>query len=124
MGLRFEIDEGERLVRLRADVRPSLDEWFAVMDAVFADTRYRPGVDFLLDRTAVTDVPTSQTMREWMRRHAESMREQGSGRLAVVVSEPVVFGMMRMASVFAEEGGTALGVFWTEAEALAWFGRA
>ena len=53
MPLSFEIDEGARLVRLTTDERPSVEEWLATIDLAFADARFRPGYDFLYDRTLV-----------------------------------------------------------------------
>lgn len=122
--MRFEVDPRRRLVLLYADERPSIDEWFSVLERACEHPDFGPRYDFLFDRRKIETTPTSAMMRAWMRRHAEFARGHGNGRLAVVVSEPVIFGMMRMASVFAEEDGVALGVFWSVEEALAWLGHA
>lgn len=123
MALSFDVDESDGLVRLAAGSKPGVSEWFALMEAVAADARYRHGFDFIYDRTGVTDVPSATDVRTWIARHARMMRETGNGRLAIVVRQPVVYGMMRMASAFAETEGVLLAVFWSEREALTWLGR-
>ena len=45
MLLAYTIDVPMRLVRIRADRYPSLDEWFETMDAATSDPRYRSGFE-------------------------------------------------------------------------------
>ena len=124
MTISYDIDVARRLVRLTLEGPADPAEWFAVMEAATKDPRYEPGFDFLYDRTATDHIPDAMYVRAWVFRHAAMMKQTGLGRLAVIVSQPVVYGMLRMASVFAESAGVAVTVFWTEGEALAWLSRA
>jgi hypothetical protein len=85
--------------------------------------RLGPDFDVLYDRSQIDQIPDAMHVRAWVLRHAEMMKLIGYPRLAVVVSEPVVYGMIRMASVFAERSGATVNVFWTERAALAWLGH-
>ena len=123
MSLTYDVNVPERLVILRAAAYSAPDEWFEVMAAAIADPRFGPGFDFLYDRRRVDHVPDAMYVRSWVFRHAEMMKPIGLPRLAVVVTQPVVYGMIRMASVFAESAGAAVDAFWTEREALEWLGR-
>jgi hypothetical protein len=111
------------LVLVSAHGAPEPNEWFDMLDVVAVDPRYELGFDFLYDRTGYTHIPDTMYVRAWVFRHASRMKAMQGGRLAVVVHESAVFGMMRMASAFADGVGTAIGVFRSEADALAWLER-
>ena len=123
MAITFTIDVARRLVLLRAESFSDQDEWFARFDEAVADPRFEPGFDFLYDRTTGPEIPDTELVRSWVLRHARRINGIGGGRLAVIVSEPAIYGMLRMASVFAESEGVRVGGFWSEAEALAWLSR-
>ncbi len=124
MPITYDIDVERRLVRVVASGKPTAAEWLAAVDAALADPRFLPGFDCLYDRSRVGLVPDGLTLRRLAKDCAPALERFHGGRLAVVVSQPVVYGMMRMASVFAEALGLALDVFWTETAALAWLGGA
>jgi hypothetical protein len=123
MPLAYSIDRERRLVLITGEAVATPEEWFDMMAEAVADPRYKPGFDFLYDRTKVTHVPDAMYVRAWVFRHAQMMNKAGGGRLAVVVGEPVIYGMIRMASVYAERAGASVAVFWSEREALEWLGR-
>ncbi len=123
MPFRYTIDAAERLIRIDAEGDVSVDTWFAMIDDVRADERFASGFDLLFDRTKLSHVPDSVYVREWINRLRPVMRQMGARHLAIVVTEPVVYGMMRMASAFAEPGGFTLEPYWSEDDALAALGR-
>ena len=102
---------------------PVVGEWLAALRAAVSDARYRPGFDILYDRTRLTHIPDANYLRTWLNGHARLMKEIGGPRLAVVVTEPVIYGMIRMASILAEDRGAVVNVFWNEKDALKWLGR-
>ncbi len=123
MPFTYRIDPAERLVRIDAEGEVSVDAWFAMIDEVRGDPRFGPGFDVLFDRTRLSHVPDVGYVRAWIDGQSLVMRETGARRLAVVVNEPVVYGMMRMAGSFAESLGFSLEPYWSEREALEALGR-
>jgi hypothetical protein len=123
MPITYDVDARRRLVRLVAEGTPTFDEWRAALDAAAADPRYAAGFDLLYDRRQVPTVPHARAVRRWTMACAAELARVGAGRLAIVAAHPVVYGMMRMASVFAEGSGSVVDVFWTEEEALRWLGH-
>jgi hypothetical protein len=122
MLLGYRIDVSKRLVFLVAERRPSIDEWFEMMDAAVSDPRYSCGFDFVYDRTRDDAPHDNAQIRHWADRYARLVGKLG-GRLAVVVSTPAAYGVTRTASVYAGMGGATVDVFWSEDDALAWLGR-
>lgn len=123
MPFTFTVDESRRLVRIAAEGEIHAGAWFATLTEAFADPRYHPGFDLLYDRTLLSNVPDTRTVRVWIDAQARAMRDAGAQRMAIVVSQPVVYGMMRMAGAFAESAGFWLKPYWTEAEALTGLGH-
>ncbi len=119
----YRIDPAERLVYIDAEGDVSVDTWFAMIDDIRADERFGSGFDLLFDRTKLTHVPDADYVRIWINGLRPVMRQMGVGHLAIVVTEPVVYGMMRMASAFAYQGGFSLDPYWSVEEALTALGR-
>jgi hypothetical protein len=120
----YTIDETLSLVRVSGWGEVSFETYFGTLRRAFADPRYRPGFDVLYDRTGLDDIPDARRVRAWVETMAPVMRDARAGRLAVVVTMPVVYGMMRMAGAFADQLGYQLAPYWCEAEALEALGRA
>src|SRR5262249_25852248 len=123
MPFAYDIDEGRRLVRVTGSGEVTSEAWFGVLGAAFADPRYRAGFGLVFDRTTFTHIPDTIFVRQWIGGQARAMREAGARRMAIIVAEPVVYGMMRMASAYAESAGFTLEPYWSEAEALAALGH-
>ena len=123
MPVTYTIDVARRLVLLRTEGRQDLDEWFARLDEAASHPEFGPGFSFLCDRTGTVDVPDAEMARAWATRYATRINQAGGGRLAVIVDQPVVYGMVRMAAIFAEIKGANVAVFYSAAEALEWLGR-
>ena len=123
MSLRFNVDLVRRLILLTGEGVPTPADWQIALDLVAADPHFSPGFDVVYDRTRVVSNPDPSLVRQWVSQCAKDLRRVGAGRVAVVVAEPVAYGMMRMASVFAEGSGVVLAAFRSEREALEWLGR-
>jgi hypothetical protein len=120
MPFTYEIDEGRRLVVMTADARATQDEWFETFDRVLEDPRFRPGFDFVYDRTNVAITPDALNVRSLVGRYLEVSRRAGGGRLAVVVDKTVAYGMVRMASAWTDTAGASVNAFRSMDEALFW----
>ena len=99
----------------------SLEGLLAYQAAYLADPRRRPGMKVLTDLRALD--PRDLTTDE-LRAIADSnaMRSErfGSGRSAVVVSEPAAFGLMRMFQAFTEDAGFDQQLFYSMDDARRW----
>ena len=58
-----------------------------------------------------------------MHRYAGLVRINRCGRLAYVVTKPVIYGMFRLAAAFANGEGATVDAIRTLDEALTWLGR-
>jgi hypothetical protein len=91
-----------------------------VFARVLADERFRPGFDFLYDRTRIRDLPDMAFLRSWPSRQARLLRESGGGWLAAIVASEPVYVLFRTAGACIDELGASAEVFWTEDDALRW----
>ncbi|HYJ45050.1 MAG TPA: hypothetical protein VEV81_00455, partial [Pyrinomonadaceae bacterium] len=82
MAVTYRIDPDERVVYLTTIGDSSFREWREKMLVVLSDPAYRPGFNFLSDRSQQTDVPDPVFARgaaEFLNEHS---REMGSFRWA------------------------------------------
>jgi hypothetical protein len=125
MAVTYTIDPDRRLVLMRTEGQAPLDEWFTRFDEAVANPEFGPGFAFICDRTGAAEVPNAAAARTWAQQFGNRVRSLGGGaRLAIVVAEPAVYGMVRMAAILAEMEGATVGVFYSEAEALEWLALA
>jgi hypothetical protein len=101
----FEIDPQARLVRIAGEGDPQAPEWIGLFEQILASPGFQPGTDFLIDRRGMTSIPTSQTVEAMMDYHA-SREQLGRCCIASVTTSSAVYGMTRMAEVFAEQTTT------------------
>jgi len=112
--------EGD-ILRLTFVGDTEMDEVEAVVDAALADPTLPPMPYVLTDMRGSTSV-TKRTQDE-MRRGADIFASRGErleNKHAVLATDPTRYGMMRMASAFAESAGLEVRVFTEEADALEW----
>ena len=97
-------------------------EGFARMNAELAeDERFGPGMLVLVDHTRLLVHELSERkVRTISHEFAESEAELRSAIVAIVAPRPVQFGLARMSTMIAEPQTSAVCVFYTRAEALAW----
>jgi hypothetical protein len=98
----FELDPEARLVRIAGEGDPQAPEWIALFDQILALPGFQPGTDFLIDRRGMTSIPTSQTVEAMMDYYVSRSEQLGHCRIVSVTTNSAVYGMTRMAEVFAE----------------------
>ncbi len=95
--LSYEIDESRQEVRVTYLKQPSFEEWAATMEAILADSRYRAGFGFLMDRRSIAKPASTTYMRRLVQFVSSHRPQSGAARWALVVSDVASFGMARMA---------------------------
>ena len=91
------------------------------LEAILADAAWRPGMLVLADfRDMSTDHLSVAQVRKIVEVHQPYMERIGLSPVAVVVSRPVDFGMVRMWEAMAAQMFPMHEVFYTTDEALAW----
>jgi hypothetical protein len=90
------VDEQEGLILATADSLTTIGELVASFKGLAECPEFRPGMKILLDMTDYVHQATAQDVRriaEELGRYSQRMPGQ---EVAVVVSKPVVYGMLRM----------------------------
>jgi hypothetical protein len=118
--LSYTVDPAERLVEVTGTGEAQAPEWIALFDRVLADPGFEAGMDFLIDRSRITSIPTRETVDRVVRYYAEHARQLGRCRVASVTRDDAAYGMTRMASVFAEQTTVTLEVFRDRESAYRW----
>lgn len=116
----FEPEESYATIRASGDARA--EGFAAYQRELFARPEWRPGLDVLID---FRELHGENLKAEDIRRIAEQsvayQPQYGSGRSAVVVSESLAFGLVRMyGSLVESKAPRNLRVFHTLEEARAW----
>lgn len=120
MSVTYRISPEDHIVYLTTVGEAPFDELKGVMLSVLADPAYRPGFDFLSDRSRETDVPGPLYVRQCIDFLREHLREMGSYRWALVSDTPALDRMLRMFSMLAETRGVRAEAFRTVDEAREW----
>lgn len=110
-----------RLFRVDFVGRYSPEEVLETFDAAFANPAFPQEALFLMDLRHSDSVGDRSVAA--IRELVDRLGARAAGwseRFAIVVSEPVQFGVMRMASVFAESHGIEVQIFEELREALSW----
>ncbi len=116
----YTIDGPLRLVTIMAVGRVTHDEWEAAMRLIFADSRFKPGFDFLSDRRSVEEPPDGDSVRRGVAFFEIERRLLGHCRWAQVVAGSAGYGMGRMSEALTADTGVRLRVFTDMAEARKW----
>jgi len=87
---------------------------------VYADPRFQPGMDSLLDMRGARTTVSADEVRMMVETVSRNIEVRGKGRCAVVTSREVDYGMARIALVHMELIGIELTVFRELAEAERW----
>jgi hypothetical protein len=85
-----------------------------------ASDQHQPGYNFLIDRRGITSIPSKETVDRMIEYYGTHAKQLGRCRLASVTLDDSVYGMTRMASVFAERTTVEVGVFRDVGEARLW----
>src|SRR5713101_7806059 len=110
--LDFESEPGTLIVTVSGSA--SLGQLIAYQSEYLADARWSPGMNVLND---LRDVDASSLTSDQVRALAASNNLRadlfGSGRTAVVVSEPVTFGLLRMFQFLTDAAGFDQRLFYS-----------
>jgi hypothetical protein len=120
MPVAYEIDSESKIVVLTCG-NVSFECWRRTMREVFADPRYAPGFELLIDCRTATLAPSATQVRYIVEFLSTNRAALGDAHIAVVTSDPAGYGMARMASLLAESAGIGLAAFKHPDEATAWF---
>jgi hypothetical protein len=119
MPIHFAIDPGKRLVAYVIERNATAGEASAFLDAVIRHPDYRWGFDFFGDRRGVK-APESHYICSVAVEVNARAQQLAPCRWAVVVSDLLGFGMMRMCALLVEESGVIIHPFQDFDEAVAW----
>lgn len=120
MPVSYDIDLDASFVILRFTGETDFAAYRAVMDGVLADPRFRPGMCWLSDRRATTELPSADFVRrltDYIGTHSPTFARCG---WAVVTGTLGDYGMARMAELLSERHEADVRAFMDYDEAVAW----
>jgi hypothetical protein len=117
MPIHFAIDRQNRLVAYVVEGNATAEEARAFLDAVVAHPHYCYGFDFFGDRREVDSAPEPVYIYAVAAEVNARARLIGPCRWAVVVGDPLAFGMVRMWGLMAQASGVEIRAFRTAEEA-------
>lgn len=121
MPLTYAIDPARQLVTFRLYHWPTLTESQEALDRLSADPLLRRGLRVLVDERLVPTVPDAEYVRRSIDNLTHRWRPALQGaRWAAVTTNPVTYGMGKMAEALAQRRGVEFRVFTDEVEALGW----
>jgi len=119
MALTYRIDAPAGLIHITSRDRLSGIEMEQVADSLLKDPEFRPGLDVLSDCRELSVAPSTDEARV----AAELIQRVGSagiGRVAIVATSAVIYGMSQMIGGLAGLRGYEVEVFSSTEDALAW----
>jgi hypothetical protein len=119
MPYRYEIDPAARRVIVVGEGDGDFASSVAFMRTLTADAAYRPEFDLLADLRGL-EYTASSTEVQGFRRTFDELRTLFRGRIAVVVSGLVRYGIARMLSQTVESSGVRMEAFRDVDAARAW----
>jgi hypothetical protein len=119
MSFSVSVDPSARRVRLDYTGSPNFEEWVAAVESALADSGYRPGFSWLIDRRDSV-VPDTRFVRSAARFLGRRAAQFAGSRIAIVVDSEAGYGMSRMHQILTEESLPQLEIFADIAEAERW----
>lgn len=113
----FSLENGRVTIELGTRFSPS--DIAITMQAVLCHEDFAPGFHVLFDARGSEVNPSLQEIKE-MLATTHQVAKHFSGRWAVVVSDPLRYGLARMASSLASPLGMKMNAFHSLNEALSW----
>lgn len=116
----YRISPEERIVYLTVNDGASFNTFRDAMQAAFADPAYRPGFNFLSDRSKYTNLPAAFEVQEavaFFKQHADKM---GRHQWAMVSGTNDLYCMQVMFAMISESWGGHAKVFRDVDEARRW----
>ena len=120
MPVTYKIDKAAGIIRTKCTGPVTIEEVIEHFHVLERDPECPSRLDVLLDLSEETSVPTSGNLRDVTREIRRIRDTVEFGNCAIVACTDVVYGMLRMFQVFAEEYFRESYVFRTVREAEAW----
>jgi hypothetical protein len=120
MAFAHEIDVARRLVIVRPDGVPTIQDWTDLLDRLAADPAFQPGFGVVSDRRHLLVTPTAEYVRTSVEAIAQRRGVFGRSRWAILTSHQATYGMARMAEAYADNREIAFSAFAEMDEAIAW----
>ncbi len=120
MPITHTVEPENCLVKLCVSGRLTVVESLAAVDEVVADPLFEPGYGILSDHRAIEEPATPELIRAMIGHMQARAAALGAARMAVIVSHPASFGMMRMLQARAEGIGLPVRIFKDETAARRW----
>jgi len=121
MPITYKIDSESNSIRTNCVGDVTLAEVLDHFRVLEADPSLPDGLDVLLDLSGMTSLPNSNQLRSAAERIGQLRSKVSWGICAIVANSEVLFGMIRMFEVYAEDFFAATRVFRKLSDAEAWF---
>jgi hypothetical protein len=106
----YSIDPVRRLVQMRLVGDPTIVELSSTMTTIFADSHYRPGFAFLVDRREAVP-PTVEYVNMAVKLAHSHAQKLADSRIAFVVQGAASFGMARITQTLLGDLPLSVAVF-------------
>jgi hypothetical protein len=116
----YEIDQARAIIRTRCVGDVSFNEVIGHFHRLESDPACPPRLDVLLDLSDLTSLPDPGQLREVSSQMGTMNERVRFGACVIVAPRTVLFGLLRMFEVFAEERFRTTRVFREIGEAEAW----
>lgn len=123
MPIVHEVRPGERIARVTARNPLTLEEVRDSIRGLWKDPGFQPEFRVLVDLRGTGYTPGLEEIQQIAETLGE-MKDRYRGRVAVLVSDDLRYGILRMTSTYAELKGFSMPVFRDLAGAEAWLNQA
>jgi hypothetical protein len=103
MAITYSIDKAARIVCLVYTGAPDFSEWAKTMLSVFRDPNFERGYSFIMDRRHATEAPSKDYIDQTTAFHERHKDILGKTHVAMVVSGPASYGMVRMSQALMDD---------------------
>ncbi len=119
MPISYTIDSDQGVVYALVEGTFTLEEMLSTIGKVVQDPKFRKGFAVLSDHRSIVSPATTNQVQSLVR-HARQFEILAGTKWAIVTTNDLSFGMMRMFSALAETIPMRIEVFRDYDEALAW----
>jgi len=120
MPIGVQIDRTRNLVIRTASGAVTIDEYLHSIQEVLAHPDFSPGMKSISDLREAASLASPQELRKISKILVERSNEITGGRVAIVVSRELAYGMSRMLQAYSARASVDIGVFYEMDEALDW----
>lgn len=117
----YFIEPNLRYVRVTLTGDTTFNEIVDMLHAFTDDTLYEDTFHILFDVRKITRYLTYVETQSLFEYYKTNLNNRINGKIAVVITHTVQYGITRIASTIFSVKGIAVDAFYTEEEALRWF---